>query len=382
MTFPRSAPLRITHVITDLDVGGAEMVLLRMLERTHGTSVDARVISLSGEGVLVAALRDLGVTVLALPPGSRSKAFAVPTITREMRRTRPQLVQTWMYHADVLGGLAARRARIPVVWGLHAAPMIGDEPIRLRTRAGLTAAALLSRRVPTRIVCCSHQTRRVHVRLGYDESKMITIPNGFEVDDEDVSARASVRDELGISHDTPLVGRVGRDHPQKDSATLLAAFALLNRDVPAARLVLVGEGFTRTNVRLLEQARTAGVPDSNIFFLGPRNDISRLNRSFDVAVSSSYSEGLPVVLGEAMSVGTPVVATDAGDSALLIDDARRVVAPRDPLALSEAIKRVLELDGPGRSRLGRRDRERIEKEFGLDRMVASYVDLYESIAGV
>ena len=379
MTAP--TPLRMTHVITDLDVGGAEMVLLRLLERTHGRSVTADVISLGGEGPLVAPLRDLGVGVRGVTQGRRSKAAAVPTIARELRRTRPQVVQTWMYHADVLGGLAARRVRIPVVWGLHAAPLMSDESIRFRTRAGLNGAAFLSRRVPERIVCCSHETRRVHARLGYDERKMITIPNGFDVGEEELGSGASVREELGLAPDAPLVGRVGRDHVQKDTGTLLAAFALLQSDIPDSRLVLVGEGFVPDNDRLAGQVRNAGVSASHVFLLGPRSDIPRLNRAFDVAVSSSYSEGLPVVLGEAMSVGTPVVATDVGDSGILIDDQERVVPARDPRALAEAIRRLLLLDSESRRRIGERDRERIRSDFGLDRMVASYEDLYSTIAG-
>lgn len=376
----RDRVLRTTHVVTDLDVGGAEMVLLRLLERTQGVSLSAEVISLSGEGRLVGPLRDIGVDVKGLPPGLRGRAVAVSAIARELRRSRPDVVQTWMYHGDVFGGLAARWAGIPVVWGIHAAPNVYEERLRFRTRAGLRAAALLSRRVPQKIVCCSLETRRVHERLGYDPRKLVTIPNGFDVNERGGTGdAASLRGELGVGPETPLVGRVGRDHPQKDSATLIKAFSLIRRDIPDALLVLVGEGFVPDNEDLQRLVLEAGLSRSHVVFLGPRTDVPRLHRAFDVVVSSSYSEGLPVVLGEAMSVGTPVVATDVGDSRVLVDDADRIVPPRSPIALANAVTRLLKLDAPSRKRIGDRDRDRIRTEFSLDRMVASYEDLYHCV---
>ena len=373
-------PIKVTHIITDLDVGGAEMVLMRLLERTHGASITADVISLYGPGVLAGRVMDLGVPVRDIGEGLRSKQAVVRAIARTLRQTRPSVVQTWMYHADVLGGLASRRAQVPVVWGLHAAPGVGDERIKLRTRAGLRLAAALSRRVPEHIVCCSHQTRRVHAALGYDESKLRTILNGFEVNyGADGSGRQSLSDELGLPADVLLVGRVGRDHPQKDSATLLRAFARVRASLPETRLVLVGAGFSADNDRLRAEIEDAGVSDG-VLLLGPRDDLLRLNRAFDLVVSSSYSEGLPVVLGEAMAAGTPVVATDVGDCALLIADDDRVAPPRDPLALATAIQRVLELDEMSRRRLGERDRDRIRNHYSLEGMVRSYEKLYRTVA--
>lgn len=377
MTATSSNPPVVTHVITDLDLGGAEMVLYRLLERTHARSFSARVISLFGDGDLAADIRALGVPVKSLRPPARGVA-SVPAIRKEIRRHRPGIVHTWMYHADVYGGLAARGAHIPIIWGLHAAPTLGDETLRLRTRVGLRVAASLSRFVPRKILCCSEQTRRMHERLGYDPDKMVVIPNGFEVVERDPDAASSVRAELGLPSDALLIGRVGRHHRQKDTPTLLRAFARVRASVPQARLVLVGDGFSPDNGALRAELASAGSSE-HVVLLGQRRDIHRLNSAFDVVVSSSYSEALPVVLGEAMATATPVVATDVGDSRLLIDDDARLVPPRDPGTLAGAIEKVLELDPIARRTLGERDRRRVEGHYSLDVMVAAYEALYASV---
>ena len=355
------------------------MLLCRFLERS-GTRSSAAVIALRGDGALTKRLHEAGVPATNLHLRSPQLAAAVRSIRAELRRNPPDVVQTWMYHADLLGGLAAGAA--PVVWGLHAAPSLESERIPLRTRAGLYAAAWMSSRRPSRIVCCSHATARVHAELGYDSGRFVVIPNGFERVKRMTNARAEVLGEFGLDSAALLVGRVGRNHPQKDTPTLVAAFAAVRREVQAARLVLVGDGFTRANSSLLADIRGVGLSPDDVLLVGQRDDVVRLNSAFDVVVSSSYSEGLPVVLGEAMAVGTPVVATEVGDSALLVHDKSRLVSPRDPAALAKALITVLTASESDRRELGARDQERVRSEFAFDDMVRSYEELYREIAAL
>jgi len=240
-------------------------------------------------------------------------------------------------------------------------------------------AAYLSRRIPARIICCSQATARTHGLFGYATDRLVVIPNGFETAKRINDAGVSVRTEFGLEARTLLVGRVGRDHPQKDTRSLLAAFASVRRRVAEARLVLVGEGFTNANKALRRDLAASGLGDGDVVLAGVRGDVARFNSAFDVAVSSSYSEALPVVLGEAMSVETPVVATDVGDSASLVHDAERIVPPRDPDALADAIVRVLRLDHESRRWLGRRDQERVRSEFAFSRMCSAYENVYETV---
>lgn len=143
---------------------------------------------------------------------------------------------------------------------------------------------------------------------------------------------------------------------------------------------MIGDGMSPTNAQLVGQLHHHGLTQCEVLLLGPRDDIQRLNSAVDVVVSSSYSEGLPIVLGEAMALATPVVTTDAGDSRLLVDDPDRVVPIRDPAALGAALLRVLRMDAAERRVLGDRDRTRIRERFSFDTMRSMYEDLYVRLA--
>ena len=211
---------------------------------------------------------------------------------------------------------------------------------------------------------------------------MVVIQNGFEIPDLPADARKHVRAKLGVSDEDVLIGRPGRYHPQKDYGTLLGAIGILARDGPLARVVLTGADITWDNEELAGLIRASGVADRCIL-LGPRDDLEMINAACDLVVSSSsHGEGLPLTLGEAMAVGTPVVTTGVGDSGRLVGDADRVVPPRDAEALAKAMERVLEMPLEQRLRLGGSDRDRVRDDFGIDRMAAEYRTLYLQMAGV
>ena len=370
--------ISVTHIITDLDVGGAEMVLLRLLERIDPTETNSEVISLSRGGALVARLARLGVRVTELGPSPLS-ARNLPRLVRSLRRDPPDVVQTWMYHADLLGGVAARLAGCRrIAWGLHAASL-PPEGTGLKARWGLSAAARLSYRIPLKIVCCSEASRDAHAGFGYDVSRMRVISNGFETAERPADAAHNLRSELGIESGL-LVGRVGRYHEVKDHETFLDAAARISRERLDVHFVLVGDGITPENLELGSMIRVRGLEDRT-HLLGRRNDMVAVTAALDVSVSSSrYGEALPLVLGEAMSLGVPVVATDVGDSARLIDDRARVAPPGDAAALARAILGVLALEPGDRLVLGTRDRDRIAERYSLTQMVQSYSDLHLSLA--
>lgn len=370
--------MHVVHVTTGLDIGGAEMVLYGLLRHTDRDNVRSVVISLRPPGPVAALIEALGIEVRSLGAVSLVQMVReLPRLAAMLRNEAPDVVQTWMYHADLIGGIAARLAGVPrVVWGLHAGTL---PPIRVHpfARVGLRIMALLARIVPGRIVCCSQASRDVHVRESrYPGDKMVVIRNGFEVVEAVEGAKSSVHQELGIPIEFALVGRVGRWHPQKDYETLLRAWAMVIAERPTARLVLVGTGLSDDNKELMALLQETGVHHSTVL-LGPRSDIARLNSAFDVAVSSSsYGEGLPIVLGEAMSVGTPVVTTDVADSRHLVGGSGLVIPPEAPDALTKAIVDLLAMRPEQRRALGEGGRVRVREHFSLERMSARYMKLY------
>jgi glycosyltransferase involved in cell wall biosynthesis len=240
--------------------------------------------------------------------------------------------------------------------------------------------ARLSRRIPARIVCCSEATRRVHVQMGYASDKMLVIPNGIDLGRfrPDPRARRSVRAELGLDSEAPLIGMVARFHPLKDHSTFVQAASRLAQLLDV-HFLLCGAGIDVENAELASWIEQAGLSD-RFHLLGRREDTPRLFASLDLSTLSSRSEAFPLVVGEAMACGVPCVVTDVGDAAVIVGTTGIVVPPQDPGALAEAWRRLIE-DGPElRRRLGDLARQRIEERYGLADVVTEYECLYRSLA--
>ncbi len=374
--------IKLTHLITDLDVGGAERMLQKMLARHDSSRFDVQVISLTDVGGVGKEIEKLGIPVRGL--GMRAglpDPLAVLRLTRWLRQDRPRLLQTWMYHADLLGGLAARLAGgIPTLWNVRHTNL-DPRSNKAGTIRMARACAVMSRWLPSRIVSCSEASKRSHVTIGYSENKMTVIPNGFDLDTfrPDPSARASVRAELGIPEETPLVGLIGRFHPEKDHQGFVAAAGHLSALLSNVHYLLCGQGVTRDNPELAGWIASTGARD-RWHLLGLRADIPRLMAALDVLVSSSVGEGFPNVLGEAMACGVPCVVTDVGDSAWIVGDTGKVVPPRAPLVLADACAGVLTTSSIDRQRLGLAARARVEQNFSLPAIVDRYERLYMELA--
>jgi glycosyltransferase involved in cell wall biosynthesis len=374
--------VKIAHVITGLNTGGAETMLYKLLSGMDRGTFEARVVSLTDVGPVGEKIRALGVPVRAL--GMRRGVpdpRGVWQLTRWLKEDKPNLVQTWMYHADLVGGLAARLAgNIPVVWGVRHSNL--DPGGNKRTTIWTAkACARLSHRLPIRIVCCSETSRAVHTELGYAHKKMVVIPNGFDLTafKPDPAARESVRQELGISKDALLIGLVGRFDPQKDHRNFVAAAARLSAAYPEVHFPLCGDGATWDNAELAGWIEAAGIRQ-RFHLLGRREDMPRLTAALDIASSSSsYGEGFPNIIGEAMACGVPCVVTDVGDSAFIVGDTGLVVPPRDPDALATAWRKLIELGPEGRRRLGAVARRRVEERFSLPTVVSQYQKLYRGV---
>jgi glycosyltransferase involved in cell wall biosynthesis len=377
----RARRARVLHLITGLGTGGAEMMLYKLLSRMDGAEFESEVVSLTDVGLVGERIRQLGVPVtpLGMRRGVPNPQY-LPRLVHLLRASRPDLLQTWMYHANLAGGLAAKLAGgVPVVWNIQHGD-VDARAMKALTLWTIRSCAPLSARLARRIVCCGELSRRVHAAMGYDERRMTVIPNGsdlstFRPDDE---ARPSVRRELDVPPDAPLVGLIARFHPKKDHYNFIRAAAELHRARPDAYFVLCGDGVDADNRELAAWVAEAGI-SHRCRLLGTREDMPRLTAALDIATSaSSYGEGFPNVLGEAMACEVPCVATDVGDSARMVGPVGRVVSPRTPTALAGAWRELLALSYGERRRIGRALRRRAA-EFGLPTVVSRYEKLYTDV---
>jgi glycosyltransferase involved in cell wall biosynthesis len=376
--------MRIVIIITGLNTGGAEAMLLKVLERLDRRRFSPHVFSLGSLGDLAPRIQALGIPVEAL--GMRPQfpsPFAFSRLVWRLKKLRPDVVHTWMYHADLLGGLAARMAGVPAIgWGIHHSNLDAGKT-KASTRAVVWLCARLSRWVPDSILCCAHAAQAVHQRIGYAAEKMVVIPNGFDLSrfNPDAGARLSVRQELGLAPDTLLVGLIGRFDPQKNHAGFVEAAAALHRQMPAVHFVLAGKDVNSANAELMAAIQQAQLV-SVIHLLDVRQDIPRLMAALDVLASSSYGEAFPNVLGEAMACGVPCMVTDVGDSALIVGDTGRVVASGDMAGLAAALQELLSLPVEERTSLGKRARARVAAHFEMGQVIRQYEAFYEELADI
>jgi glycosyltransferase involved in cell wall biosynthesis len=386
--------VKIVHVITDLSVGGAETMLVRLIRTSQRDGLKHVVISLSAEAPLAERLITLGVQVRIL---GMTRGVPSPRLFRKLVgwliELEPDVVQTWMYHADLLGGTATYAAqalrrlrgghgkRPALCWGIHHTDLRLTGSSRV-TRWVARACALLSSRVPDVIVCCAESAKSSHRLGGYCNGRMKVIHNGIDLDRfrSSPQARENLRRSLGVDLSAPVVGIVGRFHPVKDYGTFLVAMRIVLDAEPQCRFVMVGQGLDAGNPELAAMLDATHTRQA-CHLLGPHPEPQILLGGLDVFCLSSKSEGLPTVVGEAMACEVPCVATDVGDTALLIGATGRVVPPENPVALGRALIEMLSLSVSERAALGQAARGRIQNLFSMEASWRRYEETYVQTLG-
>jgi len=360
---------RVMHVITGLDTGGAEIQLMHLVCARRLAGADDRVVSMTPGGTLRQRFEQAGVPVddLGMKRG-RPSIRALLRLVSMMRRFKPQLVQSWMYHADLLALLALRISgrweETPLIWGIRCSDMdLKDYGRTLRWTVRLCARFS---HLPDLIIANSEAGLKAHHKLGYRPFRDRVIDNGIDIAryHPNLEMRAEVRAELGIDPNVPLVAQVARVDPMKDHETLMRAM----KKIPDVALLLIGLGtekFTSAN---------------GCFGLGRRSDVARLLTACDLIVSSSaYGEGFSNALAEGMAAGLPAVATDVGDAARIISDSGRIVPPRDADALAKAIHELAFEPLTFRETRKFHARTLIEKHYSVAENVKNFEQAYASL---
>jgi glycosyltransferase involved in cell wall biosynthesis len=379
-TASSTTKLRVLHVIAQLPVGGAEVMLQKLLSRCDRERFDFAVITLSrNKGVLAPSFEEMGVPVFSAGMGRVPGPLSFLKLIKLIRAWRPDVVQGWMPHGNLAALTARRFARKPPVilsirQSLH--DLMSDRPL---TRAIIRRVGRLSRRA-ARIVYNSHIGADQHEALGYDKTRRLVLPNGFDCEafKPDPTARNEFRSKIGVSHGDLLIGLVGRLDPIKEHAMFLRAGAQICREFLQAKLVCVGDGPEGYRNELVALAKDLGIAEK-VIWTGSRKDIARVNNGLDVAVSASFSEGFCNAIGEAMACGVPCVVTDVGESARVVGDTGKVVLPKNTQSFASACCELLALSPGRRMELGRQARERILQHYELQRIAEQYQDLYRSV---
>lgn len=372
--------MRLAFVTTGLGAGGAEMMLYKLLTRLDPARFTSAVFSLRGEEGFAQRLRAHGCAVHVAGLGGRGGLGGLRRLRQALVAFRPDLLQGWMYHGSVAAALAnwTSSHRCPMLFGIRQSLYdVGEE--RWTTALVIRMAARLSG-LATHIVYNSRQGQAHHEAFGFDRTRSVYIPNGFDTDAFAPSAlaRQTLRQELRLAPTAQLVGFVARYHPVKDHAGLLAAATQVHLTAPEVHFVLAGPGVDTDNTVLMQDIVRRGMAD-RVHLLGARNDVPRINAALDVAVCASQAEGFPNVVGEAMASGVPCVVTGVGDCPEIVGTTGAVVPPRDPTAMAAGLVRLLALPLEARHAMGQAARERIKALYSIDAVVRQYDDLYSKV---
>lgn len=389
-------PMSTLHVITTLDMGGAEMMLWRLLSCMDRSQFSNQVVSLTDIGAIGQRIRAQGVLVHSLNmPNGRLTLVGLAKLWRLLHAIRPAILQTWLYHADLLGLIFGKLAGIRnICWNIRCSYLdLGK--YRLSTKWTIRLCSLLSS-FPQAIITNSRAAQEFHVHLDYKAKRWELIPNGFDLNKfkPDEQAKQRLLAELGLADNQKtenreqetleknqnrvlLIGFVARYDPMKDHSTFIKAACLLVQERRDVHFILAGRDVKWENGLLARQ-----IPDvwkDHFLLLGERNDMENITAGLDIASSVSYGEGFPNTIGEAMSCGVPCVVTDVGDSAVIVGKTGRVVPARDPEALAIAWKELIDLGDEGRERLGLAARKRIRDHFELSEIARKYEAFYSSL---
>lgn len=372
--------MKLFHVIVGLASGGAEMMLKRLIESDPANIHSTIVVSLTTLGPIGEALRAKGARVHGL---GMSSVLDLPItlwrLVRLIRRYRPDIVQTWMYHADLIGGAAARLAgAYAVVWGIRSTAIPQG---RLSVTYWLVRlCALCSHCIPHRIICCANSAKSAHMKLGYASHKMTVIPNGydFSVFDRHVSSRAMARLELGFCDNEIVIGAVGRFDPLKDFHNFVAAASELSARRAGVKYLMVGRNIEWSNHTLSEWIRAEGLGNS-FHLVAEQSDVPYFLAAMDVFCLSSVNEAFPNVVVEAMAMGLPCVVTRAGDAADILGGEDFVVPVKNSAALSDALLRMCDMSPPARRRLGEMGASKVRADYGIESVRQKYEAVYAEI---
>ena len=370
--------LKVLHIITSTDVGGAENALYQLVAHADKSRFTMRVISLASKGPVANKIEADGIEVqsLEMKPG-RFSIRAFFQLLHHIRSEKPDLIHCWMYHANLFGGFAGWLTRVPVVWGIHH-HSAGKSHLKLKSIFILRLGALFSC-IPKRILFVSENSLKAHIDLGFDEDKSIVTPNGVDTGHfrPNQNLGNSLRKKLGIPLNVPVIGHVGRFNPAKDHQTFIKASALIIKKMPQARFILCGKNVTEDNTQLFYYLETAGIK-TEVHLLGEQLEMQGVYPAFDILIQSSLSEAFPLSLVEAMACGVPCVATNVGDSALIIGETGRLVTTGDHIAIAEKSFSLIK-NKKLLKKLGIQARKRIIDKFQITEVTKSMEAIYEDV---
>jgi len=364
--------MRVVQIIPTLDRAGAEKQMVYLACGLKNRGIDVHVCVLTRDGPYRENLERAGISITLIGKRGKIDLGALRRLQRVLAELRPDVVQTWLFAANVYGRLAARRAGVPHLIACERCVDLWKSWWHFWMDRRLA-------RITDRIIVNSSGVRGFYVQHGIPEEKIKVIPNGIMIPQPEMVSREAMLAELGLPRDARLIGLVGRLWPQKGVRDAIWAADLLKRIRSDVHLLIIGDGPERE--ALIRYRNNIEIQD-RVHFLGHRDDVLRLMPHFDALWNTSRYEGQSNAILEAMALKVPVVASDIpGNRDLVVHEVTGFLVPLGPhlrAGIARFTKKILEDSELGR-RLGEAAHERVLGEFSVERMVSEYEKTYHEL---
>ena len=372
--------IRLTHIITGLNTGGAEMMLFKLTQSMNRNLFDIKVISLSSKGHLNKEFEKIGIEVYNCNITFLRSLSGLVSLYRYLKQAKPDIVQTWLYHADFLGGIFAFSLGIKnIVWNIRGS-YIGLKLNKLHTFLIIHLNAILSNFIPKFIISNSHECKNIFSEIGYKKEIFKIFPNGFDTQkfSPNQEFRNVLRKEINISEKSKLIGYFARFDVQKNHFGFIKIASKIKSKYPNVYFVLAGNGIDYQNTILINWIDKFNLR-SSFRLLGKRKDIHKINSALDLYLSPSYGEGFPNAIGEAMSCGVPCIATNVGDCKHIINNRNLIAEVDNSKDLVNKILICLKWNQEEIKKQRFLARQRIKNLYSIEKITEKYEDFYQRL---
>ncbi|MGY8732816.1 MAG: glycosyltransferase [Pirellulales bacterium] len=366
--------IKVLHLVTSLEVGGAQHGMLLGLPRFDSDQYEHIVCSIMDRMQMASQFREAGVEVRSLGLSRKTDIGVVLRLRALLKEIRPDVLHTYLLHGNILGRLIGRLVGVPVIIG-------SERTIGQARKWGRLATRLTNPLTDAVEVNSEIGGRAIERDLGVPSEKIELVRSGLDLSVfSSASRRDELRSEFGVTADQHLIVYMGRLRTVKGVEFGIRAFATALEQLPNIRMVLTGEGDQRNFLSSL--VSKLGISEQ-VEFLGVRNDVPELLGAADSVLMPSLTEGFPRTAIEAMAAGKPVIATNVGGTPeAIIDGETGILVPaRDSDALASAIVRLVG-DSDLQARLGAAGRERAAQNYSVDKYVSRLDEMYRRYSGI
>ncbi len=370
----------VIFIISGLGTGGAEMMLFKLISNIDKDKLDIKaIISLSKNNNELSYFKNIDIKIINY--NFRNIIFIPYNFLRlifYLRKSNVNIVHTWMYHADLIGGIASKFAGVKIViWGIRNSYLSTLYNKKL-TKYIVLLCSKLSYFIPNIILSNSENSAKDHIKIGYKKSIFRIIPNGFDLKKfNDNSTKINLRQLLDLDENAILISHIARYHPQKNHFGFVEAAHNIKILYPNIHFIMIGSNVDMNNTDLVRKINLLNL-ESNFHLLGLIENISDIISNFNYFVSTSYGEAFPNVIGEAMASNVICISTNVGDCAEIISKYGFITEDTSSLSISNSIFDALSMTNDEMNTMKKNAKERIQTKYNIINISNEYLKLYNS----